>query len=128
MKAKISISRDSNNKINIEIKDKASGLPVTKFSMAPHDFAMAISGLSAQLAEFEFTPTEFTVKNIGKERETADFWVDKSGGFGKDEQKKIVKDEFHKQGLANDGWMIFHDGTNSQQLTSKHRATLYRFV
>lgn len=44
--ASISIGRASNDEVRIAITDEASGTRFLSVSMTPHDFAMAITGLS----------------------------------------------------------------------------------
>lgn len=54
IKASITISRDSNDIINVRIEDRASHIEFARMEFTPHDFMMALIGLSsvdAQSAE-----------------------------------------------------------------------------
>jgi len=44
--ASITISRNSNDTIRIAIKDRASGVRFAEVELTPHDFGMAVTGLS----------------------------------------------------------------------------------
>jgi hypothetical protein len=127
MKAKVTISRDSRDIFRIEIEDGASGLPIVEIEMTPHDFAVALSGLSRSPAEMVFAPTEFTAKNIGKKCEVKPFFVERNW-MNRAEQKAIVWAEFDKIFEQDPTWMLWDDGTGSQQSGDKHRAVMYRFV
>ena len=128
MEAYFSIGRNNYDEINITVGDRKSGLRVVEIKTTLQEFARAITGVGYSKATFSFVPTQFTVDSILKNRETMEILVNKSSIFSKEEQSKIVEDEFLKSGLSEKGWMLFDDGTRTQQPGKKHRAILYRFV
>lgn len=62
MKAKVSISRDSSDRVNIRIQDCASRIQFVELSLSVEDYGYLITGLSNQEAEMEVRGLE----NVGK--------------------------------------------------------------
>ena len=64
MDAAITISRSSNDKINIRLRDKASGVSFVEFQMALEAFAFAVTGLG----EVPGTMDVRGLEHVGKTR------------------------------------------------------------
>ena len=75
MKAKVTIGRRTNQNdegcVSISIEDRNSWIRIVEVEMSLIDFAKAITGLSYCDADYRFKPTQFTVDNIGCNKE----WV-----------------------------------------------------
>jgi hypothetical protein len=65
MEGKITISRDSNDRIGIQIHDEASGIRFVEFKMSLEAFAQAITGLARVSGELQLRGLE----NVGKRLE-----------------------------------------------------------
>jgi len=128
MEAHVTISRNNQDEIRITIGDRSGGLRVVEVKMGLKDFALAVTGLGYAKAEFAFVPNQFLVDNILKEKQVIPMFVDKVKSFNKEDQIEAVKSEFIKAGWSEDGWMVFDDGTRTQQHGGRHKALLYRFV
>jgi hypothetical protein len=60
----ITISRDSNDRIRIELRDPGAVVRFAQIYLAPHDFALALTGLSAIECEADLVALE----KVGKVR------------------------------------------------------------
>ena len=64
MKAKVTISRSSDDIVRISFKEEKSGISFAEVKMTPHDFAMALTGLSMIEADLEVKG----LQHVGKTR------------------------------------------------------------
>ena len=130
--AQISIHRRTNSMLDesivITISDKSSRLQVTEIEMDLKDFALAITGLGACKALFNSTPSQFLIDNIGKKREIKSILIDKPFSYDSENRRIEINKSIKESGELKDGWMLFSDGTRSQQHGKKHKVILYRFV
>lgn len=65
LKGQITITRNSNDEIGIEIRDVDSGMDFCRLSMTPHEFARAITGLGSRPCDLDIRG----VSRLGKTRE-----------------------------------------------------------
>lgn len=72
MNGKISISRNSNNEINICIEDKMSGARFIDVKMTPENFALAITNLSSLNCDFELRGLSVVGKKLEVKKELLD--------------------------------------------------------
>jgi hypothetical protein len=70
LKAKVTISRTSQDKVVISIVDDASRLQFVEVSMEPEAFAYAITGLAYRPADIEVRGLEFVGKTHVREQRT----------------------------------------------------------
>lgn len=105
LKGKIDITRpqrhDGVDVISIAINDDLSGVRFLDIKMSPHDFMMAITGLSGQ-------PIEFEVRNldvIGKRKEYVRAEADVPRAELPSYDKKLMQDWLVKN-QQREGWRI----------------------
>lgn len=129
VESKTSITRrtdcEGNHSFCIEIKCDSSGLLMTRTFITAELLSLALSGFSSQPSETEFI--QCNAANFGKEREVQTISCDMRD-HDKEMQRKYVAAHFAESGLANEGWEIHSDGTNTQQNGIHHRYTIKRFV
>lgn len=124
MRGRISISRNNNGIIKIEIADKKSSIVFLKADMDMRDFAAAVTGLSYQDCEFELVQSN----NIGKRLEVKQIMVDCPawGDAFYKEITKIVKP------YEIDGWEASeYDLKNCNPhniVDKKYKVTFRRFI
>lgn len=127
MKARVSITRTNSNvdkdSIRIAIVDDASSSHVVSVEMSPEDFALCVTGLASSPAVFNRLPTQDCVGRIGKTKETERVACDKV--YDKEEQREIVLKDFSQK---HSGWLLWDDGTRSQQNGKDHIYVICRYV
>lgn len=131
MEAKVRIGRVSSLKgeghIVIEVEENISGLTVCQLNMSYEEFAECITGMSGCEGKFEFLPTPFTVQNYGKKRVVEQRLCPKVRSFKREDQSMAVEKHFktHDEPL---GWMLWDDGTRTQQNGEDHCYVVWKFV
>lgn len=127
MKARVSITRTNSNvrgdTIRITIVDDASSSQVVSVEMIPEDFALCVTGLASSPGVFDRVPTQDTVERLGKTKETERVTCDKV--YDKEKQKEIVLGDFLQKHTS---WVLWDDGTRSQQNGKDHVYTICRYV
>lgn len=130
--ANVTISRIQSshepNSFRISIGDESSGLNIVEVSMSHEQFANALTGIAHSKANYARKPKQSMIDNIGKKKETRSFNIAKHDIYDKDELKRYVIEQVNESGELKDGWMIWDDGTRSQQPTLMHKVILYRYV
>lgn len=131
IKSSISISRPFDGRedhISIRIDDRASGITFFEGTIAPADFARALTGL----AHMDFTEAEVRgLQNVGKHRESKDVSIeyvpqDEDGQY----PKREVLEQFVREHGKVDGWHV-DPYLGSQRSVVRHdgKTTLnYRIV
>jgi hypothetical protein len=131
MEGKITIgSRHDGDKkyINISVEDRSTGLPILEVAIDMKEFATCITGLAYCKCDVKRVPNAFILDNIGKEKEIASLYVEKPTSYDRDSRKKTIEKSIQDSGRLVDGWMVWQDGTTSQQNGEKHEVILYRYV
>lgn len=130
--AKVSINRRRSNVtgdyICITIEDSLSGSRVVEVSLTPAEFALAVTGLADQSANYEFKPNKHVVDVIGKKVEVKDVYCDNyEGDFTsrKAEQRRMVLEDLAKN---HEGWELSNDCVYRQQWEDKHKYSIKRYV
>lgn len=121
--AKVTISRDSRDRFNIRVKDDLSGVSIVEVSMTPHDFAMALSGLAETGAAFERCCTPQQAELIGRKKIVERAQCVKVSG--REAQKAAVLAHFNEHYAGE--WVIWGDGTSSQQPGTQHAYWIARW-
>jgi len=122
--ANMSLSRDNNQNIRLEIKDDHSGDKIISINMNTHDLAMLITGLSGIKGIAEYNENA----NIAKKREVKTVSIDVDNWLSTDQKADLVdKDYFDNYAL--DDWELHDNGTRSQQSTpNKHNYNIKRYL
>ena len=68
IKAKLTISRDSNDVMRIAITDSAAASKIVLLEISPHDFTMALTGLARVECDAELGP----IDRLGKVKDSED--------------------------------------------------------
>lgn len=131
-KAKVTITRSSDDRVNIYIKDGASGNRIVSVSMALEDYALAITGLAETPADIEYMPTPEEAEKFGKKRQIQHLsleGVHKYNGNFLDRDGVLKHIESQYPEYLDDGWELFCDGLSVQQnKTGFHNVSLVKFV
>lgn len=126
MESQISISRTSDDVIAIEVIDESSGISIYRGEMAMAEFASCLTGLARCKAETIRVIDPADAWKIGKTKITEDRFCEKAKTFDKKDQRLIVVRAF----AANDepdGWILWNDGTGTQQPGQKHRYSVCKY-
>ena len=127
MKANVTISRDSNDRYNIEIHDTASGFGIVRVSMSGSDFAAAVTGKAMMPAEIQRIAEDRDYAVIGKTRQVENVFCEKQEIMRGPSQREIVEADFEAR-FGDSDWRLLNDGTSSQQPGKKHRYSIARFI
>ena len=98
MKAKVSIIRDSNDKVNITFRDDASGVKFAKVSLTMEAFGLVITGLVEQEGDLEVRGLQW----VGKQRITEQRAIEcPLNTYDRNELSKWLCDN-----AQEDGWLL----------------------
>lgn len=114
--------------ITISIKDSISSVNIIEVGLTMEDFSQCLTGLAYSPAKYYYLVPEENVKNIGKVKLLKDMKVDVSGLTYSDEKESRVWDDFENGPEYRDGWMIWDDGTTTQQNGKLHNYSIYKYV
>lgn len=119
--AKVGLSRDNRNSVNIVIEDGHSGDRILSLSLGLTEYALFSTGLHGVESICEFNEDA----NIACSREVERISIN-TFATDKEELRKIVEKDFVKNYL-HDGWVLHSDGTNSQQKHGYHQYIIKRY-
>jgi hypothetical protein len=125
MTASISISRDSSERIRIQIEDDPSGIRVLTVYMSCEEFAKAVTGLSLQNIEVRYGD----LQHVGKQKVSEKRSVVAPGvGYVREDARAWLRE--HGQ---EDGWIVDdYLGSQGSIVHDRGGATLnyrvYRYV
>lgn len=129
MKGNISILRNSNNEIMIDIMDNNSRIDIVNLTMDLEEFAMAVTGRDDTTCDITRVVSEDHIKNIGMKHIIQKVYIPKiQGMYDREDIKAYVISSFEKSEYYKDGWMMSNDGTHSQQNEKQHRYVIYKYV
>jgi len=98
MKAKVTISRCSDDTIRISFEDVASGIKFAEVSMTPEAFGNAVTGFSNQDANLEVRGLAF----VGKQRITESRQIE----CPVDSYDRKVLESWLRENAQEDGWLV----------------------
>lgn len=98
MKGKVTISRDSNDRVRIRFRDEASGIEFAEASLSVEAFGYAVTGLSEQEADLNVKGLQCVGKLRVFERREIDCPLDT---YNKD-----VLSAWLKENAKEDGWIL----------------------
>lgn len=122
--ASITISRNSRDTIRIRVKDDASRIQFIDVKMTPHDFAMAITGLS----EIEVQADVHGLEHVGKTRVTEPRTaVCPLNTYDKDALRQWLKDNCQEPGWMLDDYIDSQGSVTWGKDNATIRYRVYRY-
>lgn len=125
MKGKISITRNSNNTISIEVEDTLSSTSFLNVNMTLENFALAITNLSYIDCDFDLRGMSYIGKKLEVKKEIVDL-VDTTYDNFNERIKSLVKP------YEVDGWEVeeycLHSWNNHLVNNNKYTVTFRRYV
>jgi hypothetical protein len=122
----ISISRSSRDLVHIRIEDEHSGDKILELDLTLSAYGLLCTGLSGVKGVMEVnTDAKIAMDRLTKTVVTPDIkkYQDKAL------TSSLVEAHFKESNLADDGWILFDDGTRSQQNYKQgYSYTLKRYV
>ena len=118
----------------IQIEDVSSGIRIGEISFTPANFGELVAGSGFIEGEMDAVGSD-CYENVGRKKDVSFVQIPKSAikdfGYGKSEAQSAFIDNLmmHSEYLPDgQGWMVWDNGTRSQQPGDSHRVVYYRFV
>jgi hypothetical protein len=125
MQGKISIIRNSNNTIKIELEDELSSARFLDIEMTPENFALAVTNLSCIDCEYEVRALSVIGKRLEVKTEMIELGSVNYQNF-KGEIYNLVK-PYEVDGWQADGYVLSH-WNDHNAVGNKYKITFRRYI
>lgn len=119
LKAKVTVSRSSDDLIRIRFRDEASGIQFAEARMTLEEFALAVTGLAEREAELEVTGLQY----VGKRRVTEQ----RSIVCPLDAYNKDKLEEWLKENAQEEGWLLNSYLGSQGSVSTRDGVTILRY-